>query len=88
MALGAIPALCLLGYVLSWTVVMYAGYQVSSLGKDIQQLQIERAELQAQKRQLQDTGRILKLAETRLGMHPAERRQFVQIPSSALAKLP
>lgn len=88
MALGAIPALALLAYVLSWTVVMYAGYQVSSLGNDIQRLQIERAELQTQKRQLQATGRILNLAETRLGMRPAVRRQFVQVPSQSLPKQP
>lgn len=81
MALGAIPALALMGYVLAWTVVMYAGYQSSALRSDIQRLQIERTELETQKRQVQATGRVLQLADTRLGMRPAERRQFVQVPS-------
>jgi len=88
MVLGAIPALLLMAYVLSWTVVMYAGYQSSALKGEIQRLQIERTELETQKRQDQATGRVLKLADTRLGMRPADRRQFVQVPSQVLSKQP
>jgi cell division protein FtsL len=88
MALGAIPALALLAYVLAWTVVMYAGYTSSALTSDIQRLKIERTELETQKRQDQATSRVLRLAADRLGMRPAERRQFVQVPSQALSKQP
>jgi len=88
MVLGAIPALALVAYVLSWTVVMYAGYQRDAIKRDMVRLQIERTELETQKRQGQATGRVLNLASTRLGMRPAERRVFVQVPSQALPKQP
>jgi hypothetical protein len=81
MAFAAIPALALLAYVVSWTLVMYGGYQKSALRSEISRLQIERAELQAEKRQFQAPGRVLEAAR-RLGMQPAEHRQFVQLPAS------
>jgi hypothetical protein len=84
LAFAAVPALALLAYVVSWTLVMYGGYQKSALNSEIGSLQIERAELQAEKRHLQAPGRVLDAAR-RLGMHPAERRQFVQLPASEAA---
>jgi hypothetical protein len=84
MVFAAVPALALLAYVVSWTLVMYGGYQKSALRGDIARLQIERAELQAKKREGQAPGRVLEAAR-RLGMQPAERRQFVQLPASEIA---
>ena len=81
MVFAAIPALALLAYVVSWTLVMYGGYQKAGLRQEIARLQIERAELQAEKRQFQAPGRVLDAAR-HLGMQPAEHRQFVQLPAS------
>jgi hypothetical protein len=84
MVFAAVPALALLAYVVSWTLVMYGGYQKSALRSEIGRLQIERAELQAKKREGQAPGRVFDAAR-RLGMQPAEHREFVQLPASEIA---
>lgn len=82
MLYGSIPALCLLAYVVGRIAVMGCGYTKDALRADLARLEIERVELQAEKRGLQAPGRIFELAGKRLGMQGAVERRFVQLPAS------
>jgi hypothetical protein len=78
-----VPTTLLLGYVLSWTLAMRAGFYRNDLNTRLENTKIEQAELLAQKRQLQSPGYILGRAQ-QMGMQKAERR-YLTIPASAVA---
>jgi hypothetical protein len=78
-----VPTTLLLGYVLSWTLAMRAGFYRNDLNQRLQDTKIVQAELLAQKRQLQSPGYILGRAQ-QMGMQKAERR-YLTIPASAVA---
>lgn len=78
--IAAVPALCLLVYVLFWTLAMRGGYYRAQLQAEIHEIKIERAELEAEKRRLQSPGYILHRASGELGMQPAGEREFAELP--------
>jgi hypothetical protein len=78
--LVAIPGVCLLAYVLFWTLAMRGGYYRDQIRAEIKTLQIEQAELEAEKRRLQSPGFILHRA-AEIGMQRAEQREFAQLPA-------
>jgi hypothetical protein len=78
---AAVPALCLLVYVLFWTMAMRGGYYRDQIREQIQALKIEQAELEAEKRRLQLPGYILSRAAQELQMEPAGRREFTELPA-------
>ena len=80
--LAALPALCLLVYVLCWTLAMRGGYYRDQLRGQIDELMIQQRELQAEKRRLQSPGYILQRAEQDLGMREPEDRLFHKLPST------
>jgi len=84
--LGFIPAFCLLSYVVGRTAVMSSGYTKDALRADLTRLQVERMELQAEKRSLEASDRIFDLAGKRMGMQAAVQRQFVRLPASTTAE--
>jgi hypothetical protein len=81
--IAIVPTTLLLGYVLSWTLAMRAGFYRNELNQRVENTKIEQAELLMQKRQLQSPGYILGRAQ-QMGMQKAERR-YLTIPASAVA---
>ncbi len=79
---AAVPALCLLAYVLCWTLAMRGGYYREQIRTEIQALRIEQAELEAEKRRLQSPGYILQRAAAELKMQPASVREFSELPGN------
>jgi hypothetical protein len=81
--IAIVPTTLLLGYVLSWTLAMRAGFYRNELNQRLGSARIEQADLLTQKRQLQSPGYILGRAQ-QMGMQKAERR-YLTIPVSAVA---
>ncbi len=77
-----VPTTLLLGYVLSWTLAMRAGFYRNELNQRLGNAKIEQADLLARKRQLQSPGYIRSRAQ-QMGMQKAERR-FLKIPAAAV----
>lgn len=77
--LAAFPALCLLVYVLFWTLAIRGGYYRDQLQGRIGQLRVEQAELQAEKLLLQSPGHILERARNELGMQAALDTEYARI---------
>ncbi len=78
--LAAVPALCLLVYVLFWTMAIRGGFYRDQLQAQIQALREERAYLEAGKRAAQAPGPILERARA-LGMRAPDRKLFYQLPA-------
>jgi hypothetical protein len=77
---AAVPALCLLVYVLFWTMAIRGGFYRDQLQTQIQALREERQYLEAGKRAAQASGPILERARV-LGMRPPDRKLFFQLPA-------
>lgn len=80
MLLGAFPAICLLVYVIFWTLTARGAFYRDQLQSEIQSLRVEQGELQAERRRLQSPGLILGRARDELGMQPAAMRDFARLP--------
>jgi hypothetical protein len=78
--LAILPALCMLFYVLFWTLAIRGGYYRDQLQSRIREARMERSSLEAEKRGLQSPGYVLERAAKQLGMRPAERRQYARSP--------
>jgi hypothetical protein len=74
---AAVPAVCLLAYVLFWTMAIRGGYVRDQLRREIEDMRIEQAELRAAKLTSQAPGTIFASA-TALGMKPAEDKQYTR----------
>jgi len=83
LALAIIPAICLLVYVMFWTLAMRGGYYRNQLQAQIADLRTEQQELEAEKRRREAPSFILESA-AKLGMTPAQQREF-GVPSAAQA---
>ena len=79
-----VPTTLLLGYVLSWTLAMRAGFYRNELNQRLGNVKIEQAELLTQKRQLQSPGYILGRAQ-QMGMQKSPPRRYLTIPAAAVA---
>ncbi len=79
---AAVPALCLVVYVLFWTMAIRGGFYRDQLQAQIQQLREERQYLEAAKRAAQAPGPILDRAKE-LGMRaPAsDQKEFFRLPA-------
>jgi hypothetical protein len=80
LALAMIPAAFMLAYILFWTMAMRGGYYKDRLVKRMQKLQIEQAELEAEKHSLQSPGPNLWRARNELGMVPADSFEYRKAP--------
>lgn len=80
---AAFPVLCLLVYVMFWTLAMRGGYYRDQLREQIRNIRIERAELEAEKLRLQSPQAVLDRAAKELGMVPAEQREFARLETGA-----
>lgn len=78
--LGMIPAAFMLVYILFWTMAMRGGYYKDRLANRLQRLQIEQAELEAEKHRLQSPGPTLWRAKNELGMQPADDFEYRKAP--------
>jgi hypothetical protein len=74
---AAVPAVCLLAYVLFWTMAIRGGYVRDQLRRDIEEIRIEQAELRAAKLTSQAPGTIFASASA-LGMKPAEDKKYTR----------
>lgn len=83
---AAVPVLCLLVYVLFWTMTMRGSYYREQLQGEIRTLRLEQAELEAEKRRLQSPALIFQRAARELGMQSAQQREFAQLPATALTR--
>jgi hypothetical protein len=83
MLIGAVPALCLVAYVLFWTLAARGSYVKAQLQAQMKAVRTEQAELDAEKRRLQSPGMILDRAARELAMQPARQRQFAKVGSPA-----
>ena len=77
--LAIVPALCLMVYVLFWTLNVRGGYYKAELQGRLRMVKIEQEELRAEKFRRQSPGRIFAGA-VELKMQPAQERQIVQLP--------
>ena len=75
LAAAAIPAVCLLVYVIFWTLAMRGGYYRAQLQTQLRHEQVVRAELEAQLNQKRAPVLIAKRASD-IGMLPAGKRVF------------
>lgn len=78
--LAILPGLCLLTYVVFWTLNLRGAYYREQLQQQIAAARIEQAELEAEKRRLQAPALVLDRAARELGMQPASRREFARLP--------
>ena len=78
---SVVPGLGLVAYILFWTLAMRGGYYKDHLKTELKDLRIEHLELQAEKRRHQSPAVILDYAGKELGMRPADRRQFAELPA-------
>ncbi|MFN3650018.1 MAG: hypothetical protein ACK47B_10605 [Armatimonadota bacterium] len=81
--LVAVPGVCLVLYVMFWTMAMRGGYLRGELERQIREARVERASLEAEKQRLQSSELILEKAK-KLGMEPpAMNREFAHTPETA-----
>ena len=80
---ASFPVLCLLVYVMFWTLAMRGGYFRDQLRQQIRSVRIEQAELKDQKLRLQSPEVVQRRAERELGMQPAARREFARLAAPA-----
>ena len=74
---AAIPACCLLAYVVFWTLAIRGGYVRDQLRREIEEVRIEQAEFRAEKLMHQAPGTIFASAAA-LGMRPADKKQYTK----------
>jgi hypothetical protein len=77
--LAAIPACFLISYVFFVTAAVKGGYYKSALTRQLEELRVEQADLEADLRRLQAPSVIFSRAE-KLGMRTAQDRRYVEVP--------
>jgi cell division protein FtsB len=78
-----LPVLGLLFYVSCSTLAITGAYYRDQLHSEIAALQVERMDLEAEKRRLQSPRLILRRAAVELGMTPAGDREYGRLPAEA-----
>ena len=76
------PGICLLVYVMFWTLALRGGYLKDKLQRQVTDLRAEQRELEAEKRRLQAPGLVAQRAKLELRMGPAERTEYIMPAAS------